>query len=155
MSAAIRGYHFYHREAIQKHWTLNSALALLNGMRDDPKAMRSLREIVTKRVGVPPPIEAGDTKLLDVAARLRASGQLVVATSNGPMRTPSARQPASAPSAPAPRRESAGPKFFEEVATFSGNLNAALQAASLVAASLTGVPFCEECTRHRKQQSTA
>ncbi|MFN0101015.1 MAG: hypothetical protein ACKV2U_02875 [Bryobacteraceae bacterium] len=152
MSSQIRGFHFYHREEVRSKWNVIHATDFLRGFRGDAAAIRSLRELVVHRTGIPSLASGGDSELFARVAQMMAAGQLVMAAPRKRMTAPTIRAVEETPVAPPPQKKASVSVVLEDEPTFGGNLRAALQAATLLAASATGVPFCEECSRMSKQR---
>ncbi len=152
MSAQVRGYHFYHREEVRSGWNYETALAFLRGFREDAVALRSLRELAGRGNLDSPMGEMTPDRLLEQVARMLERGQLVMAAPKQRRRaaTNYGGTPEPAP-IPEPIRRVAAFVVPEDPPTLGPNLHALLQAATLLAASERGLPFCEECLRLGKK----
>ena len=153
MSAQIRGYHFYRRAEVNLRWTAPAAQRFLEGFRGDAAAVRGLRELAAQQRGTTLPANASDEQVFAAVAQMMASGEVWMATPTRRLKPPIVKPLPKAAAPPAPRKAAQSRVIPEDEPTFGGNLHLALQVATLLAASATGVPFCEECTRLTKKQA--
>jgi hypothetical protein len=154
MSIRIRGFQVYLQEEIRTRWSYAEALKFLHGLSTDPGAINALRALAARRPGNVPDARAGNDKLLEYLAQMLVAGKLIIAGAPTHASLPQSNGPAAAPRAPEPTRETKSkPLPDEEEPIFNGDLHAHLQAASLRAASESGVPFCEVCERMRKRNA--
>jgi hypothetical protein len=137
---ATHEYQILRREEVRSRWTQETALRFLGRFKNDPTAMAGFRKLVTQA--------RSDQDVLTGIARMMVSGQLLIVEQRGivdhnhlSLKIKQEEQPA-----PAPQRV-AEPEQEEEAATFAAEHDGQAQAATLVAAARSGVPFCEECAR--------
>jgi hypothetical protein len=152
MSQEIRGHHFYRRAEVRPRWTAAAAQRFLEGFRGDTAAVRGLRELAAQQKGATLPSNASDEQVFAAVAQMMASGDVWIATPTRRLKPPIVKPLPKAAAPAALRRTAQTQAIPEDEPTFGGNLHLALQVATLVAASATGVPFCEECTRLSKKQ---
>jgi hypothetical protein len=130
------------------------AKQFLAGFKADPVAMAGLRRLLAERDWLHTPARMSDDDVLKAVAALLSRGELVAGVEWKP-RVAAPVQPgaASAAASPAPSREPAADE--PEPNTFEASHDGAAQAAALIAAAETGVPFCEECERAARARGRA
>lgn len=131
-----------------------SMVSFLNGFRSDAAAMAALRRVASS--GGTLSYVDDDAVIRQVAAMI-SSGKLVIARDvvvtgiSLPAETPA---PVERPAAAPPKKETSR-EAADDGPTFRSGHDGASQAASLRAASESGVPFCEECERARREREAA
>lgn len=143
-------YQFYRREDIRTRWDLHSALQFLNGFRSDATAMAMLRRQVSKNGTATSQANVPDEQIVQTLARMLVSGELVVAYPNRQRYPDSPPPEAEAPPAAPPPRQKKETAPIEDEPTFDGKHDGVAQAAVLIQAARSGIPFCEECSRAAK-----
>jgi hypothetical protein len=137
---ATHEYQILRREEVRLRWTKETALRFLGRFQNDPTALAGFRKLV--------PQSRGTQNLLDEIARMMVSGQLLIVEQRGLVDKNHLSLKVSTDEAPAPPPQRATePEPEEEVPTFVAEHDGQAQAATLIAAAQSGVPFCEECTR--------
>lgn len=130
------------------------AMQFLAGFKADPVAMAGLRHLLAERDWLHTPSRMNDDDVLKAVAALLARGELVAGLEWKPrVSAPVEPGAADAPASPAPSREPAAGE--PEPNTFGASHDGAAQAAALIAAAETGVPFCEECERAAQARGRA
>jgi hypothetical protein len=134
-----------------------SARAFLSRFRGDVSAMNKLRHFASHLSGMDVS-RGGDERVLATVAAAFASGRIHLAgapvrrsTLSGPGAEIAPEPPAPAP----PPRAAASSAPPNEPSMFDPDFDAAAQAAVLKEASESGVPFCEECERRRREAAAA
>ncbi len=153
MSVKVRGYQVYLQEELRTKWSFAGAVQFLRGLSSDPAAIQALRSLAATRPGNVPDTHAGNDKLIEHLARMLVAGKLIIAGAPALSALPLSNGTVAAPKAPEQRPESKSKPLPDDEPTFNGDLHAFLQAASLRAASDSGVPFCEVCERMRKRNA--
>lgn len=145
---------FFRREEIRSNWTTETALNFLGAYRNDAAAISTLRQLMLHGQTGSSAGRLSVDELLQNIARQMVSGQLIVAVPA--VRTDVARLNVDPEPAPAPAKPMAKVKDApEDPPTFEPSHDAAAQAAVLVAAAQSGVPFCEECERQASDRAAA
>jgi hypothetical protein len=125
------------------------ARVVMNELRRNPAAVAAVRRVMGQRTEAS---RLNDAELLDAVMRQIDSGALVMSWTAAAKRAPQAPSAAPAPAAPpAPAVRESRP-VEPEPEGFPPNHDQDAQALALIAASNSGVPFCEECERARQQQ---
>jgi hypothetical protein len=137
---ATHEYQILRREEMRSRWTKENALRFLGRFKNDPTAMAGFRKMVPKA--------RNEQGVLDEIARMMVSGQLLVVEQRGLVDHNHLSLKIHQEDAPAaPPQRVAEPEAEEEEATFAAQSDGQAQAATLIAAARSGVPFCEECAR--------
>lgn len=137
---ATHEYQILRREEVRTRWTKETALRFLGRFQNDPVAMAGFRKLV--------PQSRSQKNLLDEIARMMVSGQLLIVEQRGLVDHNHLTLKVSTEAAPAPPPPQASePEAEEEAPTFAAEHDGQAQAATLVAAASSGVPFCEQCER--------
>ncbi len=143
----LTNFHFLWRSSVQMFGDKAQALQFLGRFKGNPAYMAKLRSLVAGRGAWPDLSRLSDDWVLEQAALLLVSGELMVGFQwHEPMELPQGEaQQASGPSAPPPAAER---QQEEDPPTF-GAVDGAAPARALRNAAQDGVPFCEECERAR------
>lgn len=137
---ATHEYQILRREEVRSRWTQETALRFLGRFKNDPTALAGFRKMV--------PQARGEQGVLSEIARMMVSGQLLIVEQRGIVdhnHLSLKIKTEAGPAEPPPRL--AEPTQEEEAATFAAEHDGQAQAATLIAAARSGVPFCEECAR--------
>ena len=148
-SSAIR---FLWRDTAYLFSDPERAIQFMAGFKGDPGAMAGLRRLLDERDWLYQTSRMNDDAVIKAVAELLGKGELVAGVEWKPRLSappqPEAAAPAAGPSAPSSTQEEPDPN------TFNDNDGAA-QAAALINAAQSGVPFCEECARLAAQRAGA
>jgi hypothetical protein len=137
---ATHEYQILRREEVRSRWTQETALRFLGRFKNDPAAMSGFRKMV--------PQARGEKDVLLAIARMMVAGQLLIVEQRGIVDHNHLSLKIKQEEAPAtPPQRLAEPTEEEEEPTFAAQHDGQAQAATLVAAARSGVPFCEECAR--------
>lgn len=143
-----REYLFFRRGDLRTRWDLQSAQQFLKRFQGDERSMALLRRNANiSSAGS----KVSEEQVIETLARMLVSGELIVAMpAREELGAVLGQQPERATEA-APR----GPTAREqepEPPTFGPSHNGRLQAATLLAAAQSGMPFCEECERGESEE---
>ena len=130
----------------------NQALALLRRSRSDFWALASLRGVIEKRMAPTTLTRLSDEQILEAAADLIASGELVlvrtgdhtIARKGDTMLGKNVKSAAPPPPTARPASQSQTPPTPIDSKIFPANIDPVAQAAANQMAAQQGAPFCEQ-----------
>jgi hypothetical protein len=144
---ATNEYQIFRRDEIRSRWTLETASRFLAKFKNDTAAMAGFRKLAGAGAGVGRGLS--DQQVLQAIARQMVSGQLLIAEQRGLVDKGhlSGKAPEASPEPPPRERQSEAAATPDDPETFEPDHDGVAQANVLIAASASGVPFCEQCSR--------
>ena len=134
-----------------------SATRFLRAFQGDPVAMIRLRHIAAQFSGMSFE-RMGDVELMRYLSRALTTGRIQLGGVVERRATFVDADEELPPAPPAPSRAAASStpaRTPSEPSMFDANFDAGAQAAALRQAAVSGVPFCEECERRRRERAAS